>query len=579
MDFSFAPAPAGRNQRIKKTARPTKFRAALRCVLCLVFGVQLLAGCAKPPPPAEWRLGKEGETLFYFLVQLEAASSGDMKTFAAAAEKLLELEPSESSYLEMAEFSARQGRLEEARSTARKGLNAFPGSLPLTLIISDAYLQQEKYGDAAEILRSFLEANPGNQDAQQELARVYLVSERYADFDALLRSIPPAKTTPYLHYVKARSLLNRNRLIEGEKELRLVIRDAPEMIDAWVNLGMTLQLLGRNREATGMFRKAVEGEPENLGLWLRLVDAHLRAKRADLALKTVAEAPSSSVFQMEAAMVFIEMKHYAIARKLLQQVRDVPGSPEEVHVYLAALAMENLNNPSEALRELAEIQPQSPLAERALRWRLQILEEAGRIDECVPIAKEYAGKNADKPEFQVIYAQIASIAGQNDSAVAILREAREKWPENPLVAFHLASLLDMLKKPDEALALMEFVVSMEPRNALALNYVGYTLADGGRDLERARDLLARAVAEAPEDPHIADSMAWVLYRLGDFAEAWTAICKSVNLGGDHPVIWEHYGDIAASVGNNAEARKGYANALKLKPENPEAVKAKLQELP
>lgn len=578
MDFSSASAAPGNAGTGTSVAREALSRFRGNAFLAVLCAALLLPGCAKNCSPDDWKLGLEGETMYYFLVQLEAAASGDIRAFTEAGEKLLELDPDESSFLEMAEFALRRNRPEEARATARKGLAVYPASLPLTLVISDSYLQQENNDGAAETLLYFIRGNPDNQDAAQELARVYLMGQRYAEFDALLRDVPASKMTPYLHYVKARSLLNRNRLAEGEKELRLVVGEAPDMIDAWVNLGIALQLQGKYTASLPMFRTAVDADPENLGLWLRLVDAQLRARRADLAAKTLDEAPPSPAFQIEAAMLFVETKRYATARKIFQQVRDTPGAPEEVHIYLAALAMENLNNPSEALRELAAVPPQSPLAERALRWRLQILEEAGRVTESLPIAKTYAEQNPEKPAFQVIYARAAAMAGDTETGAAVLRAARAKWPDNVQVAYHLASLLDNAKERDEAMQLMEFVISRDPRNAPALNYVGYMLADAGKDLERAHDLIRRAVAEAPEDPHIADSLAWVLYRLGDYAEAWNVIRRSISLGGDHPAIWEHYGDIALKIGNKAEARKGYANALKLKPEDPESVTKKMADI-
>lgn len=555
-----------------------RFLAARCSVLALLSAAILFAGCAPPPSPTIWTLSTDGEIMYNLLVQMEAATSGDTTAFAKAGERLLELSPDEGAFLEMAEFSFRRNKLEEARTTARKGLSLFPASLPLTLVISDSYLQQEKNQEASETLLYFLQGNPDNQDAVQELARVYLVGERYAEFDVLLQKVSASNMTPYLHYVKARSLLNRNRIVEGERELRLVVQEAPTMIDAWMNLGIALQLQGKYSESLPMFRKAVDQDPDNLGLWLRLVDAQLRAKQPNAALKTLNEAPASDSFKVEAAMIFIEMRQYATARKIFLQVRDMPGSPEEIHIYLAALAMDHLNNPSEALRELAEIPAHSPLAERALRWRLQILEDLGRMTEAVSIARDFAEQNPNKAAFQVIYAQATGVSGDTNTSVAILREAWAKWPEDANVAYHLATYLDLVKERDEAMKLMEFVIEMEPRNAPALNYIGYTLADAGKDLQRAHDLLRRAIAEAPEDPHITDSLAWVLYRLGDTEEAWTTICKSIALGGDHPAIWEHYGDIALKNGNKAEAKKGYANALKLKPEDPETVRAKLQEI-
>ncbi len=554
--------------------------AVLRAAMYVFLSIPLcLSGCAKDAGPVQWDLGPEGESMYYFLVQLEAAASGDMDSYIEAGKKLLEIDPSEASFQEIADFSMRRGQLEEARTMARKGLALFPTSLPLTLIISDTYIQQEKTAEAADTLLSYMKTNPGNQDALQELARVYIMGERYDDFDALLRTVPASKMTPYLHYVKARSLLNRNKLAEGERELRRVVREAPDMIDAWVNLGIALQLQGRHAASFPMFRKAVDSDPENPGLWLRLIDAQLRGNRPDLAIRTLAETPANPILRMEAAMLFVQAKQYLQACKIFLDVRDTPGAPEEVHIYLAAMAMENLNNPSEALRELAAIPPESPLAERALRWRLQILEEAGRINESLPIAREFAEQNPDLAEFQVIYAQSARAAGDDATAIAILRGARKKWPENESVAMYLASFLDPKKNKQEAMALMEFVIRKQPRNALALNYVGYMLAEDNQELDRALDLVFRAASESPEDPHIADSLAWVYYRLGNYNAAWTVIRKSISLGGDHPVIWEHYGDIALKIGNTAEARKGYTNALKGNPDDPESLSKKIEELP
>ena len=583
MDFSSVCLSA---EQFLATAKPDKPKTTqgfrpMRCslFLALVCAVCMIAGCAKAPSPATWNLGPEGEAMYYFLVQLEAASTDNAEAYIEAGKTLLKLDPSETSFLEMADFSMRRGFLEEARITAREGLALFPASLPLTLVISDTYIQQERIAEATDALFLYCKAYPDNQEAMQELARIYLLGERYDAFDALLATVPPARMTPYLHYVKARSLLNRNKLAEGEQELRLVVKQAPNMIDAWVNLGIALQLQKKHAAAIPMFRRATGSDPENLGLWLRLIDAQLHAKRPDQAMRTVSEAPASPALQKEAGILFLEAKQYVMARKIFRQLRDIPDAPEEIHIYLAAIALDFSNNQSEALRELAVIPPHSPLAERALRWRLQLLEESGRGNEGLPIAREFAEQNPESAEFQIIYAQSTATAGDTPKAIAILRAARQKWPNNSSVALYLASYLNTQTDKDEALSLMEFVIERQPRNAFALNYIGYMLADSGQDLKRAHELISRAVVEAPEDPHIADSLAWVQYRLGDYAQAWTTIRKTIALGGDHPVIWEHYGDIALKVGNKAEARRGYTNALATNHEDPEAIRKKIKELP
>ena len=125
---------------------------------------------------------------------------------------------------------------------------------------------------------------------------------------------------------------------------------------------------------------------------------------------------------------------------------------------------------------------------------------------------------------------------------------------------------------------MEALIARNPRNAKALNYVGYTLAEENRDLQRALELITTALKETPEADYILDSLAWVQYRLGQFELAWVTIQRSLAAGGDDPTIWEHYGDIALALKKNAEAIRGYTKALSKKTANAEAIRTKLAKI-
>ena len=62
-----------------------------------------------------------------------------------------------------------------------------------------------------------------------------------------------------------------------------------------------------------------------------------------------------------------------------------------------------------------------------------------------------------------------------------------------------------------------------------------------------------------------DSLAWVYFRQDKLKKAWATIIQAVALETGDATIWEHYGDIAAAMGNRAEATKGYKKALSLEP--------------
>src|SRR5690606_13456885 len=63
------------------------------------------------------------------------------------------------------------------------------------------------------------------------------------------------------------------------------------------------------------------------------------------------------------------------------------------------------------------------------------------------------------------------------------------------------------------------ILEEDPDNAIALNALGYTLADRTDRLEEAETLIKRALQLDPTNPAIMDSLGWLLYRQGATAKA------------------------------------------------------------
>ena len=62
-------------------------------------------------------------------------------------------------------------------------------------------------------------------------------------------------------------------------------------------------------------------------------------------------------------------------------------------------------------------------------------------------------------------------------------------------------------------------LELSPDQPSVLNYLGYSLADMGRNLDQAREMIQRAAARRPNDGAITDSLGWVVCRQGNVAEA------------------------------------------------------------
>lgn len=107
---------------------------------------------------------------------------------------------------------------------------------------------------------------------------------------------------------------------------------------------------------------------------------------------------------------------------------------------------------------------------------------------------------------------------------------------------------------DKAEADLKAALAFQPDHPFVLNYLGYSWADQGVNLEESRIMIKRALELRPDDGYIADSLGWVLYRMGEYQPAVPYLERAVELLPYDPVINDHLGDAYWKVGRRLEAR-------------------------
>ncbi len=97
------------------------------------------------------------------------------------------------------------------------------------------------------------------------------------------------------------------------------------------------------------------------------------------------------------------------------------------------------------------------------------------------------------------------------------------------------------------------------------NSLGYIFADHGYKLPEAFEYLKKAVELDPKNGAIADSYAWVLFKLKRFEEAKKEILRAIELLGNDvdATITDHAGDIFNALGDKAAAREYWEMAMEL----------------
>lgn len=556
--------------------------AALLAALCLAPG---LTGCAmhqtapgQPAPPVQWRLTPEAAATYYFLLLEQAARTGNLREALTAIEQLVALDPSPRVFTDGGSFLLARKEPALARQILQKGVAHFPDDLGITLLLVETYLEESRNDDALYTLRTFAAAHANDQQARQELALLLVKTHHFAEADKLLSGISERNRTPVLRYYHARALVGLNRHAEALVQLRKAVKTAPDFLEAWAELAFIYELRKDYVEAERAYEQIITLDESNQDVWLRLIAISLKLNNPARAYELARQGPETFGFLFTAAALFLEEKFYEQVAALLTVVKNTPGAPEEVYFYLAVLAYEGKRDPAEAIGWLSEITPSNKYHDRALRLKSQLLYETGDLNGALSTLKEGQKAYPGQKEFWQMEAQLYLNSDKPEKAMVAMDEARGFWPEDAEIAFMRGIILDELGLKANAFEVMEQVIADHPRHAQALNYVGYTLAEKNRDLDRALELITRALAESPDSSYIVDSLAWVRFRRGELDAAWQAIVRAVKLGAGDPAIWEHYGDIAAALGKKTEARKGYRKALNMSPGNAAAIAAKLKNL-
>jgi tetratricopeptide (TPR) repeat protein len=232
--------------------------------------------------------------------------------------------------------------------------------------------------------------------------------------------------------------------------------------------------------------------------------------------------------------------------------------------------LESLDRKTEALALYDAVNPNSPLYWSARLRKAETLDELKRTDEAISQLKKMAGERKDQYEpltrlgdmlrAKKRYEEAATSYSQAVNRIGKL--AKNHW--SLLYARGIA--YERSKQWPKAEADFLQALKLSPEQPFVLNYLGYSWVDQGLHLDRARDMIERAVRLRPNDGYIVDSLGWVLYRLRDYEGAAKRLERAVLLRPDDSTINDHLGDAYWRVGRYLEARFQWRRALSLGPE-------------
>jgi tetratricopeptide (TPR) repeat protein len=501
-----------------------------------------------------------------------------------------------------AELAGQRGRFDIALANYLREAQATrdPGVAERAYRISEYLGATEAALDSARI---WADSAPENVEARRaaaiQLARAGRFEESLAHMEAILRhkgnphfdflALSAAETDPETRaglrdsfdqllnrYPDNSQLLYGKALLlqqDGRPEEALALLDHPALtqqeIGALLLRARLLQSLDRGDEALPLLRKAIRQHPDDKRL--RLAEARLLVDRRKLPeahrafSELVRQHPDDDDLRFSLALVSMEIEDWQGAQGLLETLLERDAHRNAALLHLGRVH-EELGRPDEALAAYAQVEPGNEYLP-ALARQSTLLFERQRGSEAARLLRE---ARASYPEYAVqlylIEAEAWSRHDQPQRASRLIDQALAEYPGDLNLLYSRAMLAEKRGDLTQLERDLRVILEQEPDNAMALNALGYTLADRTNRHEEARALIEQAYHLSPDDAAVIDSLGWVNYRLGNLAEAERLLRIALEKLPDAEIA-AHLGEVLWARGKQREARKVWAEALKSDPDS------------
>ncbi|UCE86138.1 MAG: tetratricopeptide repeat protein [Deltaproteobacteria bacterium] len=571
-------APRSRRRSVRSLG------AALLLVALAAPGCSTVAGRAAPDGGREVR--PEAPADYDFLVGRNHELAGRIPEAVAAYQRAVEKDPGAVAlYRKLAELLARNGDYAGALRYAERAYDLAPEDPNTRLFLASLYRIQRDLGSAEAVLRGD-GGEPLGRDAGLLLFNIYIETDRNEEALAVARSLVQQHPEEIrAHMALAGVYQKLDRIDEFEASLRDVMELHPGNRTAILT---TLARVRRERDdregEVAVLREILEGDPDHLATRSALAEALVALDRTDEAI-AVLEGPdgsggNSQVTLRLALLEYQAGRYESAAERLRLAFEELPGEYEIV--YFLGLALQRIDDFESAARAFREVPPQH---ERYADARVQLAAAYEREGNYSAAIAEIERARAARPlrEYDLYLATLQAKSGDFSGAVAFLEDLLREDPDDDEIFYNLGVLYGEEKRIDDALRYMHVALEKNPENASALNYVAYTWAERGENLEEAERMVLRALELRPHDGFITDSLGWIYYMqaralldAGRDEEARARLESAVEeleraseLSGGDPVISEHLGDVHRVLDDPRRALEYYEEAIRLEPREAE----------
>jgi tetratricopeptide (TPR) repeat protein len=480
--------------------------------------------------------------------------------------KAAELSPAGSfARLQLADFYLLTRRVDDAEATLEQITTEAPDAFPAWLRLAEIAFAQQRLDDAQKALDPVLEANPNDAGALIIQTRLHLA--RRETEEAIEVGTRAAKRHPgnaLAHYVLAMAQAQAGNTALALTAAKDAVARAPALTDAVLLTARLEMQTGDFVSAIAGLRSYLEGASQDARGWEMLGRAQLGSQDPGAALQSFSQvaklAPANPAGPYLVGLALRAQGRNAEAKQHFE--RSLAMAPRYIDPLAQLASMSLTEQKTDAA--LARVERQAMLEPNSGEIQY-LLGQIHQVRGNQPQAEAAFLKALElNPNLSAAYVRLGAMYGasqQYDQAIGKLESALEKQPDEPVALMLLSIAHQMKGEAAKAREGYEKILEQNPNFAPAANNLAWMLADSGEDLQRALVLAQAARDAAPEDPQIADTLGWVLYKQGAYPRAEALLREAAEKLADNPEVLYHLGMAQTKMGREREAKATLARSL------------------
>ncbi len=510
-----------------------------------------------------------GAAYAYYLQAVMEKSSGRLSDALSCLKSALAHDPESIAILEdLAKLAAGIGNVQEAEQWAEQAIALETDNLDMKIVLAGIYANENRVAEALELLEEVLSDEADNQEALFLTGTIYAKAKQYPKAIEIMEraAMQEGRQSFMAHYYLGRIYRDADDLSKAEEHLNEALRLNPHLIMVYLDLADVYRRQGKIDKSIDSCRALLAQKPNNLEARERLLMLLIEEKQVDEVISEFGwlqqSAKNYPAIGFNVATLCLQHKKYDDALSILKEMAHIYPDQGQI-LYYMAIAYEQKGDPDAAIEILESIHTDDEFAVEARVRSAYLLKEKGQLDQALNLIEESLKDRPNTKQWVLSLATLYDAANRPHDSKKILRKALDTTPDDKELLFHLAMVLDKLGQRDQAIECAKKAIEKAEDYVEALNFLGYTYAEEGINLDEAELLIKKALSIQPDDGYVTDSLGWVYFKKGKNDQAVSCLEKAHELVSDDPVIAEHLGDAYMAKGSFNKALQAYQEALKL----------------